>query len=184
MQPEISKLANKEGEKKGEGVLQNADFNKSAGTSTGEGKEAQDTPKAGAIESSGQDKFYESMTSFIEVRKEKESAGSILKWDRKAPVIKAESPKGFMTEVIDLERLFSELGFKTHRKRWGVFRNALQGKGKEKLEYELERVGMTPERIAKLTEEETKTLYHWAMGVLENSCTWIPKRSARSPMRR
>ena len=73
------------------------------------------------------------MTWFIEVMKEKESAGSILKWDRKAPVIKAETPKAFMTEVIDLERLFSELGFKTHRKKWGVFRNALQGKGKEKL---------------------------------------------------
>ena len=72
-----------------------------------------------------------------------------------------------MTESVDLERLFSELGFKTHRKRWGVFRNALQGKGKEKLEYELERIGMTPERIAQLTESETKSLYEWAMGVLE-----------------
>ena len=63
-----------------------------------------------------------------------------------------------MTELIDLERLFSELGFKTHRKRWGVLRNALQGKGKKKLEYELERISMTPERIASLSEGETKSL--------------------------
>ena len=82
-----------------------------------------------------------------------------MKWDRKTLVIKAETPKGFMTEMVDLEWLFSELGFKTHRKRWGVFRNALQGKGKEKLEYDLERIGMTPERFAKLTEDETKSLY-------------------------
>lgn len=31
--------------------------------------------------------------------KEKESAGSILKWDRKAPVIKAESLKGLLNEI-------------------------------------------------------------------------------------
>ena len=101
---------------KGEGVLQIAD-SKSADTST-KTAEKQDN------ESSGQAKFYESMTSFIEVMKEREAAGSILKWDRKAPVIKAETPKAFMAEIIDLERLFSELGFKTQRKRWGVFRNA------------------------------------------------------------
>ena len=84
-----------------------------------------------------------------------------------------------MTEIIDLERLFSELGYKSQKKRWGVFRNALQGKGKEKLEYELERIGMTPERIAKLTEEDIKTLYDWAMGVLEKLCISIQRRSAR-----
>ena len=112
----------------------------------------------------------------MEVMKEKETAGTNLKWDRKPPVIKAESPKGLMTEIIDLERLFSELGFKTHRKKWGVFRNALQGKGKEKLEYELERVGMTPERIAKLSEEETKKLYDWAMGILEKLLHLDPEK--------
>ena len=99
-----------------------------------------------------------------------------MKWDRKPPVIKAETPKAFMTEVIDLERLFSELGYKTQRKRWGVFRNALQGKGKEKLEYELERVGMTPERIAQLSEAETKSLYDWAMGVLEKLLHLDPEK--------
>ena len=82
---------------------------------------------------SEQDKFYQTMTSFVEVMKEKEVAGTGMKWERKPPVIKAESPKSFMSEMVDLERLFSGLGFKSHRKRWGVFRNALQGKGKRKL---------------------------------------------------
>ena len=149
MQQEVTKIANGEGEKKGERVLQNADF-KFAGASTDEHQNASDTPEAGAVGSSVQEKFFETMTSFVEVMKEKESGGSILKWDRKPPVIKAETPKGFMTEIVDLERLFSELGYKTQRKRWGVFRSALQGKGKEKLEYELERIKMMPERIAQL----------------------------------
>ena len=81
-----------------------------------------------------------------------------------------------MSEIIDLERLFSELGYKTYRKRWGVFRNALQGKGKEKLEYELERVGMTPDRIVKLTESEMKDLYEWAMSVLEKLIHLDPEK--------
>ena len=133
MQQKVAQLAGGPTAQNAGTVLQNEE-NKSAGPSTEVPKMGNNTPKAGAAESSGsqgQDKFYESMTSFIEVMKEKESAGSVLKWDRKAPVIKAESPKGLMTELIDLERLFSELGYKTHRKRWGVFRNALQGKGKE-----------------------------------------------------
>ena len=62
--------------KKGEGVLQNAD-SKFAGPSTDEKKIAPHTPKAGAVESSVQEKFFESMTSFIEVKKENESGGSI-----------------------------------------------------------------------------------------------------------
>ena len=55
------------------------------------------------------------MISFVEVMKEKEAGWSTLKWDRKAPVIKAESPKSLMTKIVDLERLFSELGYKTYR---------------------------------------------------------------------
>ena len=35
---------------------------------------------------------------------------------------------------------------------------------------------MTPERIAKLTEEETKTLYDWAMGVLEKLLHLDPEK--------
>ena len=116
-----------------EGALQNI-VNKSADMSTGVQDKPGDPKLEGAREGSGQDKFCQSMNSFIEVMKEKESSGSVLKWDRKALVIKAETPKGFMTEIVDLERLFSELGFKTHRKQWGVFRNTLQGKGKETLQ--------------------------------------------------
>ena len=40
----------------------------------------------------------------------------------------------------------------------------------------LERLGMTPEWIAKLTEEETKTLYDWAMGVLEKLLHLDPEK--------
>ena len=116
MEQQISKLASKEDVKKGEGLLQLGDL-KSADASTGGPERAADTPKGGVAEGSGQAKFYESMTSFIEVMKEKESGGSVFKWDRKAPVIKAETPKQFMTVIIDLERLFSELGYKTQRKR-------------------------------------------------------------------
>ena len=60
--------------------------------------------------------FFQSMNSFVEVMKEKESGGSSVKSDRKAPVIKAESPKSFMTDIFALEWLFSELGYKTHRR--------------------------------------------------------------------
>ena len=143
MQEEIAQMAGGPAAKSDATVPQIVEI-QNACTSTRSDDIPRDTPKAGATESSVQDKFFESMTSFMEVMKEKETAGTNLKWDRKPPVIKAESPKDLMTEIIDLERLFSELGFKTHRKKWGVFRNALQGKGKEKLEYELERVGMTP----------------------------------------
>ena len=52
----------------------------------------------------------------------------------------AENPRSFMAEMVDLERLFSELGYKTYKKRWPAFRNSLQGKAKSKLEYELERL--------------------------------------------
>ena len=35
---------------------------------------------------------------------------------------------------------------------------------------------MTPERVAKLTEDETKTLYDWAMGVLEKLLHLDPEK--------
>ena len=87
MQQQVAQLAAGPGSQKPTMVLQNEE-NKSAGASTEVPKVAEvakDTPKAGATESSGstgQDKFYESMASFLEVMKEKESAGSIIKWDR------------------------------------------------------------------------------------------------------
>ena len=88
-----------------------------------------------------------------------------------------------MTVIIDLERLFSELGYKTQRKRWGIFRNALQDKAKEKLKYELERVGMTPERIIKLSEDETKSLDEWAMGVLEKLLCIDPEKKNEAKLK-
>ena len=45
-----------------------------------------------------------------------------------------------------------------------------------KLEYELERIGMIPERIALLSESETKALYEWAMGVLEKLLHLDPEK--------
>ena len=92
-----------------------------------------------------------------------------------------------MTEIVDLERRFSELGYKTYRKRWGVFRNGLQGKGKDKLEYELEKIKMTPDAIANLSESGLKKLYEWAMGVLERFLHLDPEKKgeiANEAMRR
>ena len=97
MQQEVAQLAISPDPKNTEGVLQNAQ-KQSAGPSTEEPAKSSDKLQEGAAESSVPEKFYSAMTSLVEVLEEKESAGSTLKWDRKAPVIKAESPKTFMSE--------------------------------------------------------------------------------------
>ena len=92
MQEEISNLAGGPPAKSSATVQQN-EKNSETCTSTKTAVNPGDTPQEGAAGSSVQDKFFQSMTAFMEVMKEKETAGTNLKWDRKPPVIKAESPK-------------------------------------------------------------------------------------------
>ena len=115
------------------------------------------------------------MTAFMEVMKEKETAGTNLNRDLKPPVTKAESRKELMIENIGFTQLFCKAAYRTHRRSGRVFRDGLQGKGKEKL-CELQPMRLTPERIAKLTEEETEMLSEWAMGALEKLLRLDPER--------
>ena len=72
---------------------------------------------------SNEDKFYQLMNLLVMTMQEKESATSQVKWERKTPVIKAENPRSFMAAMVDLERLFSELGYNAYKKRWPACRN-------------------------------------------------------------
>ena len=88
MQQEVAKLAEQSRLQNAEGVLQTVD-NKSVDTSTRLPERPADSVQEGATGSSAQDKFYKTTSSLVEVMKEQESGGSALKWERKAPVIKA-----------------------------------------------------------------------------------------------
>ena len=101
MQQEIVQIAGRTNQQTSEGVLQIAD-KKSADTSTTVPEGPADSVQAGVAESSAQDKFYKTMNSFTEVMKEMESGGSSVKWDRKAPVIKAK--KSPLTGMVNLGR--------------------------------------------------------------------------------
>ena len=66
-----------------------------------------------------------------------EKASSTIKWNRKQPVIKAQDAESLMTEIVELENVYSDMQCKTWKKKWSVFRPALQGKAKDKVDLEL-----------------------------------------------
>ena len=102
------------------------------------------------------------------IRKTSKDA-SVLKWERKRPVVKMEGPEGFMNELVVLENTYAEIGAKTFKKRWAVFRPALEGRARESVEVELERRSLTAEKIAEFSEEQYKVLYEYMIGYLERS---------------
>ena len=69
-----------------------------------------------------------------------ESASSALKWERKRPVIKVDDAESPMNELLMLENTYANLGFKTFKKKWQIFRPSLEGKAKAKVELELEKI--------------------------------------------
>ena len=77
------------------------------------------------------------VTKFANAASEEKSSSTI-KWDRKRPVVKAEDAEGLMNELVELENIYSDLNCKTWKKKWSVFRPALQGKAKDKVDLELE----------------------------------------------
>ena len=98
------------------------------------------------------------VTKFVGAMSEERSSASTIKWDRKRPAIKAESAEGLMTELVELENIYSELGCKTWKKKWSVFRPALQGRAKEKVDLELEENQLDAESIAMMDEEKIEKL--------------------------
>ena len=56
---------------------------------------------------------------------------SVLKWERKRPTVRMEGAESYMHEMVALENAFAELGAKTYRRRWAIFRPSLEGRAKE-----------------------------------------------------
>ena len=88
------------------------------------------------------------VSKFVGAISEEKSASTI-KWDRKRPTIKVESAESLMDELVELENTYSDLGCKTWKKKWSVFRPSLQGRAKAKVDLELEENRLNAEAIAK-----------------------------------
>ena len=94
------------------------------------------------------------VSKFVEAASEKEErTSSAIKWERKRPTIKADDAESLMSELIALDNTYADLGYKTFKKKWTIFRPALEGKAKAKVELELEENQLSAESIAKFTEE-------------------------------
>ena len=69
------------------------------------------------------------ISKFVGALSEKEDKGSsALKWGRKRPVIKADDAEGLMNELVTLENTYADLGYKTFKRKWAIFRPALEGR--------------------------------------------------------
>ena len=84
-----------------------------------------------------------------------------------------------MSELVDLENLYSELGCKTWRKKWSVFKPSLQGKAKDKVDLELEENRLTPEVVAAMSEADLEKLYKYLMGCLEEEAHLTAEKKAQ-----
>ena len=94
---------------------------------------------------------------------------SILKWERKKPTVKMANPEEFLSELVNLENAYAETGARTYRRRWAIFRPALEGRAKETVEVELERRGLTAHSISQFEEDDYKVLYEYLLAYLEKS---------------
>ena len=103
---------------------------------------------------------------------------SVLKLERKRPTVRMETAEGFMNEVVALENTYAETNARTFRRRWGIFRPSLESRAKETVEVELERRGLSAERIANFVEDDFKALYEYLMGYMERSCGLTVDRKA------
>ena len=84
-----------------------------------------------------------------------------------------------MNELVELENLYSELSCKTWKKKWSVFRPALQGRAKEKVDLELEENSIDAELIAGMDEEKLETLYKYLLGCLEEEAHLTAEKKAQ-----
>eukprot|EP00974_Lingulodinium_polyedra_P065164 6300348-Lingulodinium_polyedra.AAC.1 len=73
------------------------------------------------------------VTQLVTAMSEQREA-SVLKWERKRPAVRMEGAEAYMHEMVALENAFAELGAKTFRRRWAIFRPALEGRAKETVE--------------------------------------------------
>ena len=64
-----------------------------------------------------------------------------------------------MSELIALDNTYADLGYKTFKRKWTIFRPALEGKAKAKVELELEESQLSAEAIANLDEGQMEKLY-------------------------
>eukprot|EP00969_Alexandrium_andersonii_P204824 9052031-Alexandrium_andersonii.AAC.1 len=104
--------------------------------------------------------------------------GSMLKLERKRPTIKMEGPESFMHEIVALENTFAEIQARTYRRRWGIFRPALEGPAKETVEVELERRNLTAEAISGLDEEGFRALFEYLLAYMERCVGLTPDKKA------
>ena len=70
-------------------------------------------------------------------------------------------------ELVELENIYADLNCKTWRKKWSVFRPALRGRAKDKVDLELEENRLTAEAIAIMDEESLERLYKYLIRCLE-----------------
>ena len=103
---------------------------------------------------------------------------SVLKWERKRPTIRMEGAEAYMHEMVALENAFAELGAKSFRRRWAIFRPSLEGRAKETVEVELERRDLTAEKIAKFTEEQYQLLYQYLIAYMEQATGLMMEKKA------
>ena len=118
------------------------------------------------------------VTKLVNAASEERSTSTI-KWDRKRPVIKAEDAESLMNELVELENIYSDLNCKTWKKKWSVFRPALQGKAKDKVDLELEENRLTAKAIAIMDEESLERLYKYLIGCLEEEAHLTAEKRAQ-----
>ena len=118
------------------------------------------------------------ITRFVGAMSEEKAASSI-KWDRKRPTIKAETAEGLMDELVELENVYSEMGCRTWKKKWSVFRPSLQGRAKAKVDLELEENQLSAEAVASMDEESLERLYKYLLGCLEEEAHLTAEKKAQ-----
>ena len=122
-----------------------------------------------------------SVSSLVAAMQERES-GTTLRWDRKRPIVKAETAESLLHEEVMLENIYAEMGYKTYRKKWSVFRPSLEGKAKETVELELEEHGIKPDMISTMDEVTLKNLHDYLIAVLEVSVSLTAEKKAEISM--
>ena len=105
-------------------------------------------------------------------------AGSVMRMERKRPTVRMESAESFMNEIVTLENAYAETNARTFRRRWGIFRPSLEGRAKETVDVELEKRGLTAEKISAFAEEDFKALYEYLTSYMERSCGLTVDRKA------
>ena len=83
---------------------------------------------------------------------------------------------------MNLENAYAETGAKSYRRRWAIFRPALEGRAKETVEVELERRGLDEHAVGQFDEKDYQVLYEYLMAYLEKTVGLTADKKAENSL--